>query len=295
MNSRKGPSIYIRLKSKNLKLIFKGFKILNEDFKRNIKNKNNWAHSMSKQGIEVGHKPHRYNKNKPIIILLSVVYIFFYIKHNFFKFEFQKIKNPNFLIPKIVYRIRREHYVYWEKSRLARGLSTTFSYYNYDKESKMINITSRKGEVEVKKLLFKPGQESKEVLENPLLEKIYKKKRFSEYKANKILLYYINIDNRFDLDNYLQYKMITPLDFIRVIYYKFMLITGIADKYRNEQYIAKFDIFYEIERLLLVANLNSLNRQKVRDDLAFLFIYFIVRLNFDIKEGINTFKKDLFS
>lgn len=39
---------------------------------------------------------------------------------------------PNFLIPKFVYRIRREHYVFWEISRVARGLPKTFTYSNWD-------------------------------------------------------------------------------------------------------------------------------------------------------------------
>ena len=126
MNSRKGPSIYIRMKSKNIKLILKGLKYLSEE-------------SKDKQNKQI------YNKYKYLLIFLLSSYMFFYIKHNYFKFEFQKMRKPNFLIPRVVYRIRKEHYIYWEKSRLARGLPTTFSYYNYDRESKMLNLTNKKG------------------------------------------------------------------------------------------------------------------------------------------------------
>ena len=117
MVERKGPSYYIRLKSKSIKLILKGFKILKEDKIFKIK------------------ETHRYNKYKPLLILLASSYILLYLKHNYTEFEFQKMKKPNILIPEVVYKIRKEHYIYWEKSRLARGLPTTFSHFNFDKES----------------------------------------------------------------------------------------------------------------------------------------------------------------
>jgi hypothetical protein len=155
----------------------------------------------------------------------------------------------------------------------------------------MMNITDSEGNVEVKKIHFKPGSETKEALSNPLLEFIYKQKKFNEKKANKILYYYMNIDNKYDLNNYLQYKMITPFDFIRAFYYKFMLITGIADTYRNEQYIYKSDIIYDFERLILMVNLNSMNRERVRDNINLLIVYFAIRLINEWKD----FKADLFS
>lgn len=42
--------------------------------------------------------------------------------------EFDRREQPNLLVPKIVYQIRRQHYVYWELARLARGLPKTFTY-----------------------------------------------------------------------------------------------------------------------------------------------------------------------
>lgn len=41
-------------------------------------------------------------------------------------------KKPNILIPRGIYKIRREHYVYWEISRIARGLPKTFTYSAWD-------------------------------------------------------------------------------------------------------------------------------------------------------------------
>lgn len=151
----------------------------------------------------------------------------------------------------------------------------------------MINITKQNGEVEVKKILFKPGSESKEVLETPILETIYKRRKFSEYKANKLLLYYMNIDNKYDLDNYLQYKSINIMDLFRALYYKFFLVTGIADVYRNEQYMPKPDILYDYDRLILLANLNSFNKKRVENDMYFLFLYFCVRFYNEAKDMLS--------
>lgn len=76
-------------------------------------------------------------------------------------------------------------------------------------------------------------------------------------RANRIAIYYLNIHKRFDLDNYLQYKPITPFDFARAAYYTFMIKTGLADTYRNEQYVPKSDFFYEQERQMLYLNFNN--------------------------------------
>ena len=56
-----------------------------------------------------------------------------YVKHNFTQSELDiRRKRKNQLIPRLVYRIRREHYIFWEISRLARGLPKTFTYSNWD-------------------------------------------------------------------------------------------------------------------------------------------------------------------
>ncbi len=180
MNSRKGPSLYIRMKSKNIKLILKGFKVLKEE-------------SIYKADFQ------KYNKYKYLLLFGLASYIFLFIRHNYFQFEFQKRKQSSLFIPKFIYRIRKEHYIYWEKSRLTRGLPTTFSYYNYDKESGMLNITNKYGETKVEKLLFKPGTESKEILSNPYMELIYKEKIFNMGRANRLTAYYSNVNNKYDL------------------------------------------------------------------------------------------------
>ena len=72
--------------------------------------------------------------------------------------------------------------------------------------------------------------------------------------------------------------MINPMDFIRVIYNKFMIFTGLADTYRNEQFLAKPDILYDYERLVLKSNLNSINRDLVSDKMKYLIMYFTIRV-----------------
>ena len=67
-------------------------------------------------------------------------------------------------------------------------------------------------------------------------------------RANRLAIYYLNVHKRYDLDNYLQYKPVTVFDFSRTAYYLFMTYTGLADTYRNEQYVYKPDWLYEQER-----------------------------------------------
>ena len=48
------------------------------------------------------------------------------------------------LIPKFIYRIRREHYIYWEISRVARGLPKTFTYSTWDDRSVISSLFNSK-------------------------------------------------------------------------------------------------------------------------------------------------------
>ena len=49
--------------------------------------------------------------------------------------EYDMRKQPNMFVPRFVYRIRRQHYIYWEISRVAWGLPKTFTYSTYDMKS----------------------------------------------------------------------------------------------------------------------------------------------------------------
>lgn len=276
MNSRKGPSIYIRIKSRNFKLIFKGIKMILES--KSSSDKINLVHVLSKGGLINSSYSHKYRRYKNFTIFLSLILLIGFVKNYLFKFEFQLFKKVNFLIPKAVYRVRREHYIYWEKSRIARGMQTTFSYYNYDDKSKMMNVTDNNGNIEVKKVNFNLGFEIEKAMENPLLEFVYNKSKFNDKKANKVLYYYININNRVDLDNYLLYKRLNPMDFIRCFYYLFMKYSQIADIYRNEQYLPKPDLIYNIEYLMIQSNLNKMNKIEVSDNIFIISIYIICNI-----------------
>jgi len=53
-------------------------------------------------------------------------------------------------------------------------------------------------------------------------------------RANKVATYFFNKDKKYDLDNYLRGKWVTPMDWVRYLWYKATIFTGYADTYRNE-------------------------------------------------------------
>ena len=181
--------------------------------------------------------------------------------------EYEIRKQPNFLIPKFVYKVRRESYIYWEISRLARGFPKTFTYSNWDEHAKMMYHVDMEGGTYFEKLSFK--EERVDLIDNPLLgpyirrkEELYKNDKLLE-EASRIAIYYINMHQRYDLDNYLHYKPITLMDWVRAAYYGFMMTTGLADKYRNQQFISKPDFIYNHERRTINLNLLSPDIQQV--------------------------------
>jgi hypothetical protein len=60
------------------------------------------------------------------IAMIGAWFLTVYVKRNF------RRKRPSLFVPRFIYRIRRDHYIYWEISRLARGLPKTFTYSNWD-------------------------------------------------------------------------------------------------------------------------------------------------------------------
>jgi hypothetical protein len=73
------------------------------------------------------------------------------------------------------------------------------------------------------------------------------------------------------------------MDWIRWVYYKLMIYSGMADTYRYEQFLKKNDSLYNLELLLLCCNLNTENKKKVLENLMivclFLFISAIDQVN----------------
>jgi hypothetical protein len=70
------------------------------------------------------------------------------------------------------------------------------------------------------------------------------------------------------------------MDWIRAAYYFFMVKTGLADTYRNEQFFPKLDFFYNFERNMLAVNFNNPDKGKVARNL-------VVHLNYNLKEAIR--------
>ena len=148
-----------------------------------------------------------------------------YLKHALLS-EFDQREQPNIFVPKVVYKVRRAHYVYWEISRVARGLPKTFTYSTWDEKARMMYHVDLDGEMVFEKLNLR--EERIDLLQNPLLGPLLRRKDkvveddILTERANKIAIYYLNIHKRYDLDNYLHYKPITPLDFLRTVYFLFM-------------------------------------------------------------------------
>jgi hypothetical protein len=70
------------------------------------------------------------------------------------------------------------------------------------------------------------------------------------------------------------------MDWVRAVYFLFMVNTGIADTYRNEQYFPKSDLFYDFERNMIAINFANPDKSKVAKNL-------LVHLNYKLKTLIN--------
>jgi hypothetical protein len=113
-----------------------------------------------------------------------------WLKHNL-QTEFDRRQQPNLFIPKIVYKIRRKHYVYWEISRVSRGLPKTFTYSTWDDKAKMMYHVDMQGNMVFEKLNLGPLLRRK--------DQLLKSDKMTK-RANKIAIYYLNLHKRYDLD-----------------------------------------------------------------------------------------------
>lgn len=68
------------------------------------------------------------------------------------------------------------------------------------------------------------------------------------------------------------------MDFVRWIYYYFMIYSKIADTYRYEQFLKKPDFIYDFEMLMHSVNFNSNDKEKVKANLIFVLKYYMVLL-----------------
>jgi len=178
------------------------------------------------------------------------------------------------LIPQFIYRARREHYIYWELSRLARGKSTTFTYFDWDPETESIYLNARDGTQKFEK--FSLTRERTDIVDNPLFESIFKKNVFDKEViagGNKLIAYHLNIKNRYNIDNYLHYKPITVFDVMRGLFYKGMLFFGVSNRYKYDHFIYKDDWFYDFEKLKIGLNLPGRHQTKTNENYLGLFHY----------------------
>lgn len=70
-----------------------------------------------------------------------------------------------------------------------------------------------------------------------------------------------------------------------------MLKSGLADVYRNEQFLPKNDFMYNIELLLINCNLNSYDKQNVIKKLSLVYIYILANLKETCLQFLNIYKK----
>lgn len=96
-----------------------------------------------------------------------------WVKHTL-QLEIDRREQPNLLVPKAVYRIRRQHYVFWEISRVARGLPKTFTYSEWDSRAQMMYHVDLQGNQLFEKLNFR--EERIDFVTNPLLGPLFRRK-----------------------------------------------------------------------------------------------------------------------
>ena len=76
------------------------------------------------------------------------------------------------------------------------------------------------------------------------------------------------------------------MDLMRTVYYLFMYHTGLADTYRNEQYLPRPDFIYEHERIMLALNFNNPDKDIVAKNV-------LTCLKFEYNKTIEYIEKHL--
>ncbi len=134
------------------------------------------------------------------LVLLGYKYMRFNLKN-----EFEQREQPNPWVPRWVYQVRKEHHVYWENSRLARGKATTFTYYFWDAPSQTVVHVDQTGKQTFERNSFQT--ERPDIMDNPLFEQMYKSQDMGEEgsfaRNNLLVAYHLALDDKYDLDNYL--------------------------------------------------------------------------------------------
>ena len=82
------------------------------------------------------------------------------------------------------------------------------------------------------------------------------------------------------------------MDIIRWIYYHIKIKTGIADTYRNEQFIDKNDTLYNFDYLMVSSNLNSTDKEKILENLIVLELVLLVKIHSYIEQFKINYKEN---
>lgn len=147
----------------------------------------------------------------------------------------------------------------------------TFTYSTWDPKARMMYHVDLDGNMTFEKLNLR--EERPDLLANPLLGPMLRRKdtviedEILTRRANKMAIYFLNKDKRYDLDNYLLSKWLTPMDFVRTFWYFLTIKTGYADTYRNEQFLPKSDLWYNHERKMIALNLGNPDSAQVAENL----------------------------
>lgn len=183
------------------------------------------------------------------------------IHHTVFKTEYDQRKTLRPRLVQDIRRVRRKCYVYWEISRLSRGLPKTFTYSSWDSNAQCIYHNDIQGQILFEKINL--HEERLDLINNPLLGPFFRRKKEVAgnprqiRKLNKIAAYYFNANKYWDLDNYLHSKPLSVYDLICYFWYQLAMKSGYADPYRNEQFVVKPDFQYEYETRLHAMNFDQ--------------------------------------
>lgn len=100
-----------------------------------------------------------------------------------------------------------------------------------------------------------------ELIDNPIFEKVYRtyyQNRTPDVvrTGNLLVAYNSFLHKQTDLDNYLHYKPLTPMDMIRGVWYAFMTKTGFTNAYRYDHIMSRSDLLYMYDVVKVAMNIN---------------------------------------
>ena len=191
--------------------------------------------------------------------ILSVSYLLHALQQ-----EYDQRPSPSIIIPDVFYRCRIDSYRYWNLSRLNRGKKVYYTHYFYDPRSDFIFFVSPTGQHTQQKNVF--TSESLDIVNNPIFERIYRQYYNDPSdrvirRGNILMAYHVSVDKQMDVDNYVHYKPLTPMDWVRGLWYFFMTSTTLTNAYRYDHIFSRDDrlYLYDIAKCALNPNNKDYN------------------------------------